>query len=117
MCLSQNLDYCRVQSTLVIDFTIISDYSNIQDTTEPAVQDTTGLSDLPEGVLEYNVCPYLSNRDIIKMTYLKNYYLKDIASRVLSKRDEKSKFLSRLQTGMIIGANIKVFPKEDISDV
>ena len=88
--ISLNYDYYRVESTLVINFTIILDLISIQDTTVPDVQDTF-LSDLPEGVIEYNLCPYLSNRDIMKITYLKNYHLREIASRVLSKRDEKCK--------------------------
>ena len=53
-----------------------------------------GLFDLPQEVIEDNLCPYLSNREIIKMTYLKNSYLKQIFSRILSKRDEKCKSLN-----------------------
>ena len=68
---------------------VILGYPNVQET------NAAGLSDLPEGVIEYNLCPYLSDRDITKMTYLKNCYLEQIFTRIQSQRDEKCKYLSR----------------------
>ena len=62
-------------------------YPNVEET------NAASLSDLPEGVIEYNLCPYLSDREITKMTYLKNVYLEQIFSRIQSQRDEKCKSL------------------------
>ena len=74
-------------------FSIISDHPNIRNITEPDVHDTFGLSDLPEEVIEYHLCPYLSDRDITNLTTVK-YHLIEILYRALRKREEKSKFSS-----------------------